>query len=57
MIADDVEGQRTGFCAFNEKMRAHPIIRAASSFKQKMTAGTWGAVIRFPAGIASMVGV
>lgn len=57
LIADDVEGQQTGFCAFNEKMRAHPIIRRTSSFVQKVTAGSWGAVIRFPAGIASMVGV
>lgn len=57
LIVEEVEGQRTGFCAFNEKMRAHPIIRAASSFKQKMTAGSWGTVLRFPAGIAQMVGV
>lgn len=57
LIADDVEGQRTGFCAYNEKMRSHPIIRAMSSFRQKESAGTWGAVLRFPAGIASMVGV
>jgi hypothetical protein len=57
LIADNVEGQATGFCAFNEKMRSHPIIRATSSFKQKVTAGTWGAVLRFPAGIASMVGI
>ncbi len=57
LIADSVEGQQTGYCAFNEKMRSHPIIRATSSFKQKVTAGTWGAVLRFPAGIASMVGI
>lgn len=57
LIADSVEGQQTGFCAYNEKMRAHPIIRATSSFKQKVTAGTWGAVLRFPAGIASMIGI
>ena len=57
LIADNVEGQQTGFCAFNEKSRAHPIIRAMSAFRQKMTAGTWGAVLRFPAGISSMVGI
>jgi hypothetical protein len=54
---EEIEGQKTGFCAFNEKMRAHPIIRAMSSFRQKMTAGTWGAVIRMPAAAASMIGV
>ncbi len=57
IIADSVEGQQTGYCAYNEKMRSHPIIRGTSSFKQKVTAGTWGAVLRFPAGIASMVGI
>lgn len=57
MIVQEVEGQRTGYSAFNEKQRAHPVIRAMSSFRQKVTAGTWGTVIRFPAGIASMVGV
>jgi hypothetical protein len=57
LIAESVEGQDTGYCAFNEKMRAHPVIRAASSFRQKKTAGVWGAVIRQPFAIAQMVGV
>lgn len=57
LICKEVEGQQTGYCAFNEKMRAHPIIRAMSSFRQKMTAGTWGTVLRFPAAISSMVGI
>jgi hypothetical protein len=57
LIAESVEGQDVGYCAFNEKMRSHPIIRAMSSFRQKATGGTWGAIIRFPAGIAAMVGV
>jgi hypothetical protein len=38
-------------------MRTHPIVKDLSSYKQKVTAGTWGAIIRFPLGIASMVGV
>jgi len=57
LIANDVEGQQTGFVAFSEKMRSHPIIRHMSSFRQKVSGGTWGSVIRFPAGIASMIGV
>jgi len=57
LIATSVEGQDTGYCAFNEKMRAHPVIRQLSSFKQKVTAGTWGAIIRQPFAIASMSGV
>lgn len=57
LIVQEVEGQRTGYAAYNEKQRAHPVIRAMSSFRQKVTAGTWGTVLRFPAGIASMIGV
>jgi hypothetical protein len=57
MICESVEGQDTGFAAYNEKMRAHAIIKAMSSFKQKVSAGTWGTVIRQPFAIASMIGV
>jgi len=57
LIAENIEGQATGYAAFNEKMRSHPIIRAMSSFKQKLTAGTWGAILRMPVAIAQMVGV
>lgn len=57
LFADELEGQDTGYCAFNEKMRTHPIIRAMSSFKQKITGGTWGAIIRMPVAVASMLGV
>lgn len=57
LIADDVQGQDTGFCAFSEKMRSHKIIYDLSSFRQKVTGGTWGGIIRQPSGVASMVGV
>jgi len=57
LIAERVEGQETGYCSFNEKLRSHPIIRDLSSFKQKVTQGTWGAIIRQPMAISSMVGV
>lgn len=57
LIAEEVEGQKTGLCAFNEKLRAHPVVVGLSSFKQKKTSGTWGAIIRMPIAIASMLGV
>ena len=57
LIVRTLEGQDTGYCSFNEKMRAHPIIRAMSSFRQKQTGGTWGAVVRMPVAISSMVGL
>jgi hypothetical protein len=57
LIATAVEGQKSGYCAFNEKMRSHPIVRLVSAYKQKLTGGTWGAIIRQPFAIANMVGV
>lgn len=57
LIAEEVERQKTGYCAYNEKLRAHRIVPLASSFKQKKTGGTWGTIIRYPAGFQQMVGV
>jgi hypothetical protein len=57
MICEDFEGEDVGYCAFNEKMRAHPVIRAESSYRQKKTSGTWGAIIRYPIAFASMIGL
>lgn len=55
--AMELEGQRTGFAAYSEKFRQHPIIRHMSSFRRKVSAGTWGAIIRAPFAVASMVGI
>ncbi len=57
LIAENIEGQQSGYCAFSEKMRAGRVINALSSWKQKQTGGTWGAVIRQPWAIAQMLGV
>jgi hypothetical protein len=56
-FVESVDGQDTGYCAFNEKMRAHPVKVDLSSYAQKKTSGTWGAIIRLPAAIASMLGI
>jgi hypothetical protein len=57
LIVHEVEGQRTGFAAFGEKLRAFPIIRRESSYRQKAASGSWGTVYRFPAGVSSMIGI
>jgi hypothetical protein len=57
LIADNLQRQTVAYCAYNEKLRAHKIVPELSSWKQKQTSGTWGAVIRTPAGIVSMLGV
>lgn len=57
MIVEEIEGQATGYCAFNEKMHAQPIVRHLSSFRQKVLAGTWGTILRQPFAIVNMLGV
>jgi hypothetical protein len=57
MWALDIEGQQTGFAAYSEKYREHPLIRHMSSYRQKVSGGTWGAIIRMPVAVASMVGI
>ena len=57
LIAEELDGGDVGFVAFTEKMRAHAIIRDSSSFSQKKSQGTWGAVIVRPVGVAQMLGV
>lgn len=57
LIADEIEGQRTVDVAFTEKLRAHPMITELSSFRQKKSQGTWGAIIYRPIFIAGMLGV
>jgi hypothetical protein len=57
MIATSVQGQDVGYMAYNEKMRAHQLVPDLSSWKQKHTSGTWGAILRMPVLVAQMVGV
>lgn len=58
LIVDEwFDGQRTMETAFTEKMRAHRIIPASSSFSQKKTAGGWGTIIYRPIGVAQMAGI
>jgi len=57
LIAEDVGGQQTLEIAFTEKMRVHNTVVETSSYKQKRSAGTWGAIIYQPTGIATMTGV
>lgn len=55
--ADQISGQRSGFSAFAEKLRAHRIIPGLSSFMQKRSAGGWGTIVRMPMAVASMVNI
>jgi hypothetical protein len=55
--APNVDGQDTGFLAFSEKMRAHNLVTEMSAYKKKWSGGAWGAIIRQPYAVATMVGV
>lgn len=57
VIVDKIDNQKIAYPAFNEKLRAHKLIPEASSWKQKMTSGVWGTILRMPIGVAGMLGV
>lgn len=57
LIADDVRGQDTGYCATNCKLRTGKIVTQLSSFEQKYSQGSYGSVIRIPYAISSMIGL
>ena len=57
LIADAVEGQDTGYCATNCKLRTGKIVTQLSSFEQKYAQGTVGAIVRLPYAIGQMLGV
>jgi len=57
LIATEYDGNATGYCGYTEKLRDHRIVPDTSSFKQKKTAGTWGVILRYPAAVATMIGL
>ncbi|WP_096978829.1 DUF2184 domain-containing protein [Escherichia coli] len=57
IIAEKLGETDTAYAAFTEKMRAHAVVVEESSWKQKKSGGTWGAIIRQPLAIASMLGI
>ncbi len=57
LIAPKAGGQATGWVAFSEKLRTHRVVLDVSSFKQKLTSGVYGAVIRQPFAMATMIGI
>jgi hypothetical protein len=57
LIVKQVQKQQVAYAAFNEKLRTHKLIPELSAWKQKQTSGTWGAIIRMPVGITSMIGI
>lgn len=56
-LADEVDGRKVATAAFTEKLRAHSVVTHSSSWSQKMSQGTFGAIIFVPAGVASVTGI
>lgn len=56
-VADEIDGQKVATAAFTEKLRTHAVITEASAWSQKLSQGTWGAIIYLPAGVATMSGI
>ena len=57
LIVDEIDGVKSTYSAFTEKLRAGRIIPQLSSFQQKKIGGTWGTIIRRPLAIAQMIGM
>lgn len=57
LIVPTLDGVETVVSAYGDKMRAFPVFRDLSSFRQKFAAGTWGCIMKRPIAIAQMLGV
>lgn len=57
MIVPSLLGTQTGITAYSEKMLFGRVVPQLSSFKQKVVGGTWGAVIKRPSLIGTMLGI
>lgn len=57
LFVNEVEGQKTVTTAFTEKLRAHTVERASSSFRQKKSQGSWGTLWFYPMACVTMAGV
>lgn len=54
--ADEVRGQKVMEFGFSDKYYAHTMVRDLSNWKQKISAGTYGAIIYRPFAVATMTG-
>ena len=55
LIVEEYEGVRTIEPTFTEKMRVHPMVLGLSSWQQKRSQGTVGAIIYRPLMVASLI--
>lgn len=53
----NANGRESGYCSFNAKLWTGPVIRDLSSYKQKLSQGVSGFILRQGFAMATMVGV
>jgi hypothetical protein len=57
LMADNILGQPVVEFGYTDKYYAHEIVRDLSSWKQKVSAGTYGAIVQLPFAIGTMTGI
>lgn len=57
LLADEILGQPVVEFGYADKYYAHEIVRKLSSWEQKISAGTYGAIVQLPFAIGSMTGI
>ena len=57
LFVDEIDGEKSAYCAFTEKLRAGRVVPDLSSYKQKKTEGGWGTIIRRPLAFVQMLGM
>lgn len=57
LFVEALDGIKTTYTAFTEKLRAHPVIQGLSGWEQKKSAGTWGYINRRPVALVQMQGM
>lgn len=56
VLAEEVRGQKVVEFGYTDKYYAHGMVKSLSSWEQKISAGTMGAVVYLPFAIATMTG-
>lgn len=57
VLADEIMGQDVVNFGYADKYYAHEIVRSLSAWEQKISAGTFGAVVYLPFAVGSMTGI
>jgi hypothetical protein len=57
VIVTDVMGQQTAISTYSEKLRSGPVVMGLSDYQQKLSSGSFGAVVYQCFGVSTMLGI